>query len=621
MSATMRLSRLAAALVPVAIDPRGLQDRAQRFLDHLPQPLRAGLAMLLGCVVSGSGLVWRDPERQAAWLVRLVDGLLRSRWGLLHTAGLALKAMACLVVLGDLEARRALYARRRVALPTLPAPAAVMRLCGRPRPPVGDIDTADFVIVGTGPAGATVARTLARAGLEVILLEDGPPTPSTWAADSTLDVLTTRMRHAGLFTTGGTKPMTILQGRGVGGSSVVNSAIAWRAPDDILGAWHADTGLAQALPEARLARAYEEVEAALGIEATGEAVLGASSHLMAHAARAMGIDAGPTRRYTRGCEGLGRCLEGCPRGHKQGMNVSFVPDALAASARLHPHSLVERIDFEGTRAVGVTVGRGRRARKYRARRGVVVAASAIQTPVLLRGSGLPHPALGGRFQAHPGVSMAGIFDAPIRQRLGATQGLDSIHFRRDARIKLESLSLPDELIAARLPGVGADLVASLDELPHTALWVGLVRARAHGRVDGGLGWPRVRLPLLPQDKQGLGLALKTLGEMFFAAGARVVLPGVAGFPERVTDPGALVGLERGVEPGQAALVASHLFGTAVMGSDPTSTVCDPQGRVHGAEGLYVADSSLFPTNLGVNPQHTIMAVAQHVAWGILGDLA
>ncbi|HET6343510.1 MAG TPA: GMC family oxidoreductase N-terminal domain-containing protein, partial [Myxococcota bacterium] len=560
MPASTRLSRLAAALVPVAVDPHGLDGRAQRFLAHLPRPLRAGLGVALWGLVTGSGLVWRNPGRQAAGLVRMVEALLRSRWSLLHTAGLALKAMACLVVLGDVEARRALYARRRLALPTLPAPVAVVRLCGQPRLPVDDADTADFIVVGTGPAGATVARTLARAGLEVIVLEDGPPTPSTWAADSTLDVLTTRMRHAGLFTTRGTKPITILQGRGVGGSSVVNSAIAWRAPGDVLRAWHADGGLAQALTEARLDRAYSEVEAALGVEATGEAVLGSNSHLMAHAARAMGIGVAPTRRYTRGCEGLGRCLEGCPRGHKQGMNVSFVPDALAAGARLHPHSLVQRIDFEGRRAVGVTVGRGRRARRYRARRGVVVAASAIQTPVLLRGSGLPHPALGGRFQAHPGVSMAGVFDAPVRQQLGATQGLDSIHFRRDARIKLESLSLPDELIAARFPGVGPALVASLDELPHTALWVGLVRARAHGRVDGGLGWPRVTLPLVAQDKQGLGLALKTLGEMFFAAGARVVLPGVAGFPERVTDPRALAGLERGIEPGQAALVASHLFG-------------------------------------------------------------
>ena len=65
------------------------------------------------------------------------------------------------------------------------------------------------------------------------------------------------------------------------------------------------------------------------------------------------------------------------------------------------------------------------------------------------------------------------------------------------------------------------------------------------------------------------------------------------------------------------MIASHLFGTAFMGGDSADAVCDAWGKVHGIEGRYVADSALFPTNLGVNPQHTIMMLAQHIAWGLL----
>jgi choline dehydrogenase-like flavoprotein len=56
-----------------------------------------------------------------------------------------------------------------------------------------------------------------------------------------------------------------------------------------------------------------------------------------------------------------------------------------------------------------------------------------------------------------------------------------------------------------------------------------------------------------------------------------------------------------------------LFGGCVMGADPARSVCDPAGRVHGYTGLYVADASLVPTNLGVNPQHTIMALSRHAS--------
>ena len=62
--------------------------------------------------------------------------------------------------------------------------------------------------------------------------------------------------------------------------------------------------------------------------------------------------------------------------------------------------------------------------------------------------------------------------------------------------------------------------------------------------------------------------------------------------------------------------AMLLFGAARMGPDPATSVVDLDFRVHGTEGLYVVDSSVFPTNLGVNPQHSIMALSRLAASGI-----
>ena len=57
------------------------------------------------------------------------------------------------------------------------------------------------------------------------------------------------------------------------------------------------------------------------------------------------------------------------------------------------------------------------------------------------------------------------------------------------------------------------------------------------------------------------------------------------------------------------LFTVHMMGTAAMGADEARHVCDPAGRVHGTEGLFVADASLFPSPVGVNPMETIMALA------------
>jgi choline dehydrogenase-like flavoprotein len=64
------------------------------------------------------------------------------------------------------------------------------------------------------------------------------------------------------------------------------------------------------------------------------------------------------------------------------------------------------------------------------------------------------------------------------------------------------------------------------------------------------------------------------------------------------------------------LEAFHPLGTARMDADPGFGVVDPSGAVHGRRGLYVADGSLFPSSIGVNPMMTVIAMAARVARGI-----
>ncbi|HVY49423.1 MAG TPA: GMC oxidoreductase, partial [Minicystis sp.] len=316
----------------------------------------------------------------------------------------------------------------------------------------------------------------------------------------------------------------------------------------------------------------------------------------------------------------GQCLQGCKRGRKQSTNVNYVPEVLARGGHVLSCAPVERVLFEGTRAASVTgrlrdpVTRREGARfVVRARRAVLLAASATRTPLLLDASGVRSKALGTLFRAHPGTGVFGVYDHPVDQNVGATQGWASMAFRDDPGMKLETLAIPPEMVAGRLPGAGHLLVQRFRAYRHVAMWVAAVRAESAGTVKRGLfGRTVVRYELDRADMAKLRAGLATVARMHFAAGARAVVPGIYGLPYELgpDDVGKMD--EAPLDPRAYIAILSHLFGGAPMSRDPRRGVVDGDGKVHGAEGLYVVDASAIPTTIGVNPQHTIMGLAS--AW-------
>jgi choline dehydrogenase-like flavoprotein len=497
-------------------------------------------------------------------------------------------------------------------------------------------DVFDVVIVGSGAAGATAAHALTAAGLSVGIVEEGP-----WlkTKDVTKDVHTAFgrvMRQSGMQVLQGRAYMPLLQGRCVGGSTLVNSAIAWRIPEDVVDDWAARFGLGDApgrgamrtqrgITMQALEPHFDALERDLSVREVDPSVLGENNRLFVEQAKRHGFDAAPMRRYDRGCKGSGMCLTGCPNGAKQGMSVTYVPWSLQRGARIFTSCAVEHVEIVGGRAVGV------RARSesghlvtVRARRAVLVAASTVQSPNILRRSGLRASALGRHFQAHPGLAIGGLFPSgpphqspPIQMAFGATQGAESTHYRLSDRFKLETISLPPDLAGARIPGVGRELTERLSQLSNVAVWAAQVRAEAEGVVTSGWGGAdRVKYTMTPRDLEAARKACTLIARMLFESGAREVWPGIyaPGVPSVMRSIDEVRHLESApLEPRSFNFIATHLFGAARMGPDPRTSVVDLDFQVHGVAGLHVVDSSVFPTNLGVNPQHSIMAMSRLAA--------
>jgi choline dehydrogenase-like flavoprotein len=213
---------------------------------------------------------------------------------------------------------------------------------------------ADFVVIGSGAGGATAAVTLARGGARVAIVEAGPwrdpndyPQTVYGAMRDMLDVWGSNFTRGRAF-------WPIVQGALVGGSTVINSAIAVRTPGDIFEKWERDHGVGGPVMADAMWRIQDELERELFVEEVPEAALGRSNRLAHKGADAVGYDNHYMLRYVKGCRGDGQCLQGCRSDRKQSLNRNFIPEVLTRGGAVFSCAPVGRFLFDGRRAVGVT---------------------------------------------------------------------------------------------------------------------------------------------------------------------------------------------------------------------------------------------------------------------------
>lgn len=467
---------------------------------------------------------------------------------------------------------------------------------------------ADVVVIGSGAGGAMAARTLARAGLRTVVVEEGRRfSVEEFRSRPVLDRFTDLYRDAGATVMLGRPPVYLPLGRGVGGTTLVNSGTCYRTPEPVLRRWRDDHGVTLADPEA-FADRLDHVEALLQVAPAPAAVLGNNGRRSLAGARTLGWSAHPLRRNAPGCAGSGQCPLGCPRNAKFGVHLNALPDACVAGARIVSQARVERILHARGRVHGVRAVRADGTSLEILAGRVVIAAGATETPPLLRRSGLgAHPELGRNLAVHPALTVAGRFDDHIDPTRGVLQsvGIDEHHDREG--ILLEATATPPGLGSLVLPGVGRTLLGHLADAEHLVSIGAMIADRPSGRV---LGRRRAHLlyRVAPTDGARLTRAVELAGTALFAAGARHVFTGIPGH-ERVHDLTELGAAVAAADWTRMHIAAFHPTGTARMGSDDQWHPVDEHGRLRGIDGLWLTDASVVPTCPAVNPQVTIMALS------------
>ncbi len=359
----------------------------------------------------------------------------------------------------------------------------------------------DAVVVGSGAGGAVVAATLAEAGLEVIVLEEGAYyRPEEYGAFRPSESLRRLGRESGMIAAlglGQTPIIALMAGRCVGGSSVMTGGVCFRIPSHVHDHWEQELGLDE-LGERGLEAAYAAVERRCHIGEVPRALRSRSTQRFVDGAGELGIPMYPLNRNTDGCEGNARCNFGCPKGAKMSVDVSYLPGALEHGARVVSDALVERVVFDRDRATGVE-GRllggehGAPGHRFRVRAPlVIVACGTIHTPGLLAASGLGGPDLGRHITLHPAVRVAALFDDRLDGWNGALQSVYSDHFHDDG-ITLVGVYSTVNVLAGAFPGVGPSLRRRIETMPYMGIFGAMIHDQGGGVVRPGIG---TREPML-----------------------------------------------------------------------------------------------------------------------------
>ena len=424
-------------------------------------------------------------------------------------------------------------------------------------------------------------------------------------------------RDGGQVATLGRPPIVLPLGRGVGGTTLVNSGTCFRTPDRVLERWQADYGLEQLGPR-QLAPVFDRVERTLGVAEVPPEIAGANAALTRRGAERLGWSGGYVRRNARGCQGSGVCAFGCPTGAKQHAGDAYIAPAREAGAVTCTGARATRIVTHDGRATAVEA-RTAKGRLTVEADTVVVAAGTIHTPLLLGANKLGGGSgqLGENLSLHPASAVWGLFDEPVDMANGVPQAYFVDEFAGQG-IMLEGIAGPPDYLAMAAPFTGdrhRELMLRYRNVGQCGM---MVSDRSRGRVRGRPESPLIRYDLCRADVATLHTGLVRLAELLAAAGATAIYLPLARMPELPgADPNPLRELR--LRRGDLKLMAFHPLGTARAHNDPARGVVDENLRVHGTENVYVADGSAVPSALGVNPQITIMALATRLAFHLRGE--
>jgi choline dehydrogenase-like flavoprotein len=476
------------------------------------------------------------------------------------------------------------------------------------------------IVIGSGAGGAVTALELARAGVEVLVLEEGERVGAAEYGRLPSQAMRRLYRRRGMMPILGRVPIGYVEGCCVGGSTEINSGFWHRAPREILLRWSVQYELDDASEES-LEPHFAWAEEQLGVR-RAPYDWPPSTRVFARGIEAMGWSFEEVPRAAPGCRQTNACASGCPTGAKRGMSFSLLPQAESAGARVMPGCRALLLLRRGDRITGVVVRTRTRGEDERLIRleadAVFVCAGPTETPALLQRSGIRFH-VGNTLRVHPYLKVAARFDEDLDAESSVLPLVQVKEFAPELSMG-GAFFTPGHLAMTLSENWPENRDAMRRHRRIAQYYVG-VRGSGRGSVRPSLLSPDnavIRYDLSNADLRNLSAGLARLATLLLAGGAREVHPSVQGLPAIRTERESARWLDEPLPRNGLGLVTVHAFSSCPMGERRDRCAADSYGRVYGFANLYLNDASMLPDSPGVNPQGSVMAFARRNARKLTG---
>jgi choline dehydrogenase-like flavoprotein len=470
-------------------------------------------------------------------------------------------------------------------------------------------ESAQVCIVGSGAAGSVFAYELASAGMDVIVLEEGDELTRHDFNQREGELVPRIYADSGARATHDAA-IPILQGRCVGGSTVINHGICFRTPERILDEWKRDFGVGD-LSMGDLEPHFRKTEEMIGARKVSSSEINANNQIFKRGCEKLGYRGDAMTLNMLPCGACGPCNLGCPEGKKGSTAINYLPQAVARGARILRNCRVDKIEVSGGRAVAVKADSVRVNASI-----IIVAAGALNSPAILLRSGLATalPALGSSVSLHPLIPLLIFSDDTLCSMRGFPHSYYcDAFFNETDDFLFEGVFVSMGIFGSGMGGYGRQHREFMKSYPRLGLTYIQLRDRSRGRVSLRNGHPAVRYTMNAGDRERVRKGLKILTRICLEGGAsRIATTHVK--PVVINSPDDIMKLDHATfRPNDLTVFSAHPQGGCPMGNDPRRSVVDSRAAVHGIKGLYVCDASVFPSPVGINPMISIMAIASLTA--------
>jgi choline dehydrogenase-like flavoprotein len=475
------------------------------------------------------------------------------------------------------------------------------------------MESFDVAVIGSGASGSVVAWQMVSCGARVVLIEKGSREQPETFSHNEFEMAPRLYKHGGLQTTVDNN-VAILQGSTLGGSTVINNAIWLRADlDRVLPEWESRGAR---INPAGIEEGYSEFERLLGVVPVSadlpQGVANVSTTIFLNACQALNLKARRLLNNRTDCLGCGWCNYGCRYNRKTSTLVTLIPWAEEKGLRIMDRCSSVRLITKGNRVIQVECRRDSKLLTIAADR-FVVCAGAIGSSEVLLSSGIKQNGQVGRgLHLLGGVVVNALMPNAVNGFDGI--GLTAMTETADADHIIETFFSPPGAFAITTAGWFEHHAHQMKPFANFIQAGVLVGTAPRGIVslkrDGNC---KIDFRFSTKELAALKRGIKQVARIFLAAGALSISPGTYQ-PLAIENEGDLGKVDLAVQQASDLFLGSaHPQGGNPMSEDPKRGVVGPDFRIHGFRNVFVADASVFPSNIWANCQATVMAMAHYAS--------